>query len=551
MSSFTFLFLVLLAVTIQAQDLSQVVQTDKGAVQGRVYKTAWHSKPYSSYEGIPFAKPPVGPLRFRKPIEADSWTGVLRTMNYVDYCAQIFTLGSTGNEDCLYLNVYVPTDNVLNITTPKPVMVYIFGGGFTTGWSFPGVYGADYLLEEDVIVVIFNYRVDIFGFLALDVDGVEGNAALWDQLLALRWVKKNIAAFGGDPNQITLFGESAGSASVSYQMLIPESAGLFNKVILQSATALCPWAFHTREEAVRRTVGVANGLGFFSTNQTAVLEFLQKQSAHDLLKTARLQGTYLVPLPIDFTFAPTVTKDLLDECPIKKLRDGNFSKVPIMMGYNSDEAELFSLAVDVGKQLLSSSISFMANLSPLGGGVWDDFANSLLNATEKQIIEAATAYYFVAPIDLTQRYFAQHNPDQPLYYYRLSNAAPELLHNLMDNQLGGVAHADDLGIIFNIGIITNNDPETKFNQFRKKMVSMWANFAKYNDPTPNNVPINGAVWEPSGLQGLQIDLNATFSMQPRLADLKTVTWEKFFDSVLPYSSLCDNPLALAASGAQF
>ncbi|CAK9797864.1 BCHE [Anthophora quadrimaculata] len=543
--------LYMLTATIQAQDLSQIVQTDKGPVQGRIYRTVWHSKPYSSYQGIPFAKPPVGPLRFRKPVEADPWTDVWRALNYVGYCPQMFTLAATGDEDCLYLNVYVPEENVLNITTPKAVMVYIYGGGFTTGWSFPGVYGPDYLLEEDVIVVVFNYRVDIFGFLALDIDGVEGNAALWDQIMALRWVKKNIAAFGGDPNQITLFGESAGSASVSYQMFLPESEGLFNKVILQSATALCPWAFHTRAEAVHNTVKVANGLGFFSANQSAVLEFLEHQTPHDLLKTSRIQGSYLVPLPIDFPFVPTVTKDLLDECPIKKLRTGKFAKVPVLMGYNSDEAELFSLAVDVGKQILSSSISFMANLNPLGGGIWDDFAKSLLNATEEEIIEAATTYYFVSPIDLTQRYFTQHNPDNPLYYYRLSNDAPELLHNLMDNNVGGVAHADDLGIIFNIGIITNNDPETEFNQFRKKVVSLWANFAKYTDPTPNNVSINGAVWEPSGLQGLQIDLNETFSMHPRFADSKAVMWEKFYDAVLPYSSLCDDPLAIATLGAQF
>ncbi|CAK9802981.1 BCHE [Anthophora plagiata] len=548
MSSFMFLFLVLLASTVQAQRLSQVVQTDKGPVLGRVYETVWHSMPYSAYEGIPYASPPVGPLRFRKPTEAKSWTEIKRVMNNTNYCAQTFTLSSSGSEDCLYLNVYVPGEYVLNITTPKAVMVYIFGGGYTTGWSFPGVYGPDYLIEEDVILIVFNYRVDIFGFLALDVDGVEGNAALWDQVFALQWVKRNIAAFGGDPNQITLFGESAGSASVSYQMLIPESEGLFNKVILQSASSLCPWAFHTRPQAIQSTINVANALGFYSLNQTAVLEFLEKQTPNDLLMTSRLQGSYLVPYPINFPFVPTVTKDLLNDCPINKFRTGQFAKVPVLMGFNSDEAELFSLALDAGKQMLSSGISYLGNLNPLSGGVWQDFANSLLNATEKEIIEAATAYYFVAPIDLAQRYFIQNNPNNPLYYYRLSNAAPELLHNLVDNHLGGVAHADDLGIIFNIGIITENDPETEFNQFRKKVVSLWANFAKYTNPTPNNVPINGAVWQPSGAAGLQIDLNVTFSMNSRLVDTKMLMWEKFYDMVLPYSSLCNDPLSIASLG---
>ena len=198
---------------------------------------------FSVFRGIPYAKPPVGDLRFRPPEpldEHDNWEGFINFNRDMETCYQVNSrLGvHVGSENCLQLNVYTPD---VSPSSPLPVMVYIHGGGFVSFTGASAIQGPGFFMDHDVVLVSVNYRLGIFGFLSLETDDVPGNLGLWDQTMALNWVKQNIAKFGGDPRKVTIFGESAGSMSVNYHLLSRQSRGLFHRAIMQSGTAISPY----------------------------------------------------------------------------------------------------------------------------------------------------------------------------------------------------------------------------------------------------------------------------------------------------------------------
>jgi para-nitrobenzyl esterase len=196
-----------------------------------------------SYKGIPFAAPPTGNLRWKAPQPATHWSGVRSAAQFGHDCMQLpfpsdaAPLGTAPDEDCLVLNVWVPATHA---STPLPVMVWIYGGGFVNGGSSPAVYDGSQFAKQGVVFVSFNYRVGRFGFFAHPALTAEagsaplGNYAFLDQIAALKWVQKNIAAFGGDAQKVTLFGESAGGSSVLTMMTSPLSRGLFQQAIIES-----------------------------------------------------------------------------------------------------------------------------------------------------------------------------------------------------------------------------------------------------------------------------------------------------------------------------
>ena len=182
------------------------------------------------FRGIRYGKPPTGRLRFRKPETLSPWNDTYDATSFGSACPQ-FGVGINTSEDCLYLNIYVP--RTLTPSTNMAVMVFIHGGGFTSGYSHQ-YDGSRLALDGDVIVVTINYRLGILGFLAFNHPASKGNYGLWDQKLAFHWVHDNIASFGGNPSSVTLFGESAGGLSVSYHSVIPSNKGLFHRGIAQS-----------------------------------------------------------------------------------------------------------------------------------------------------------------------------------------------------------------------------------------------------------------------------------------------------------------------------
>lgn len=186
-----------------------IVTTSTGQVQGVQISTGVLQPNYFAFKGIPFAEAPVGPLRWRNPVPHRGWQGVLDAENHRGTCPSgtWLGLGGGGEEDCLFLNVYTPT-----LTGNRAVMVWVHGGSFTTGSG--DLYGPDFLVNEGVIVVSFNYRIGALGFLSTGDGAAQGNYGMKDMVEALRWTRQNIAAFGGNPNQVTLFGQSAGGVAV-------------------------------------------------------------------------------------------------------------------------------------------------------------------------------------------------------------------------------------------------------------------------------------------------------------------------------------------------
>ena len=222
------------------KDLAPIVSTKLGPISGLVLKSYGLGRNIYAYRGVPYAMPPTGKLRFRKPAPVTvPWINAFEAFDNPPVCFQPNQMALisewTGQEDCLYLNVYVPLtrDDQSGLL---PVMVMFPGGGFTLGDIGDGVFGPHYLLDKDVIMVSVQYRVGPLGFLNLgDERTAAGNQGLWDQRLALQWVKDNIEAFRGDPDKVTIFGESAGGTSVASHLLRGEK-GLFQRAISQSGT---------------------------------------------------------------------------------------------------------------------------------------------------------------------------------------------------------------------------------------------------------------------------------------------------------------------------
>uniref|UniRef100_A0A1A8ASG0 Carboxylic ester hydrolase n=1 Tax=Nothobranchius furzeri TaxID=105023 RepID=A0A1A8ASG0_NOTFU len=247
---------VLLLETVSAASLG-VVYTEGGMVTGKSISLGLFRR-MDVFKGIPFAGIPG---RFEKPQRHPGWDGILKATEYRNRCLQLNLLMNDvrGNEDCLYLNIWVPHGS--KVSTNLPVMVWIYGGAFLLGGSMGANFLDNYLYSGqeiadrgNVIVVTFGYRVGTLGFLSTGDSSLPGNYGLWDQHAAISWVRRNIRKFGGNPDNITIFGQSAGAASVSFQMLSPYSKGLFRRAITQGGVALSPWALQTNPMALTKKI---------------------------------------------------------------------------------------------------------------------------------------------------------------------------------------------------------------------------------------------------------------------------------------------------------
>ncbi len=339
-------------------DQSDSIETvTLATAQGRLI--GLRSRGIFEFRGIPYAKPPAGVLRWRMPEPVEAWTEVRNATRFGPVCPQAPTpfdtlLGgalSTQSEDCLYLNVYTPGLG----GGRRPVMVWIHGGAFVIGAASQSIYDGRHLASREVVVVTINYRLGAFGFLDLsDVSGgrVAGRGAegLADQLLALDWARRNIEAFGGDPDNVTIFGESAGAMGVAALLASPRSGGLFHKAILQSGAAHIG---HDRDSSARVGRAVLDALSLRPEEASGALEapaglLVKAQVAVIAAAHGREGGQKLGRLP----FQPTVDGQLLPLRPIEALRQGHARGIPVLVGTTREEWKLFS-ATDPRLRLMS------------------------------------------------------------------------------------------------------------------------------------------------------------------------------------------------------
>jgi len=304
--------------------------------------------------GIPYAQSPVGNLRFRHPTPIDKWEGIMETTKLPNSCVQVrdtFFEGFEGaeiwnyntpiSEDCLYLNVAVPRPH----PEKAAVLVWIYGGGFYSGTSTLDVYDLRVLAaEENIIMVSLQYRVASLGFLYFDTEDadVPGNAGMFDQLMALQWIKDNIAHFGGNPDNITIFGESAGGTSVGLHLLSPLSHNLFSQAIMQSASAVVPWGVITKEEAVIRGLRLAELVKcpHERRRQREAIDCLRQRNATELVEK---EWNGIVFGIAEFPFVPIIDGSFLVESPQTAMKTKNFKKTNVLLGANSEEGHFFIL----------------------------------------------------------------------------------------------------------------------------------------------------------------------------------------------------------------
>ncbi|MGB7170527.1 MAG: carboxylesterase family protein, partial [Acidobacteriaceae bacterium] len=311
------------------------IKTDKGKVQGKLSDDGQ----IRVFLGIPYAAPPVGPLRWKPPQPEAKWKGAREATQFGDRCMQpdiyhdMHFRDPGQSEDCLNLNVWTPAKDK---HSKLPVMVWIFGGGFVAGATSEPRQDGAHLAHKGVVVVSMNYRLGLFGFLALpglsdeSPQHAAGNYGLMDQTAALQWVKRNISAFGGDPGNVTIFGESAGSFSVSAQMASPLAEGLFVRGIGESGAAFDSRGLSFPPAAEQEKKDAAWALATFGTSD---LLALRGMSAQDLLTKMSAQP----PPPHHSPIGPDVDGYFLPESVPQVYREGKQAHVPLLAGWNRDE----------------------------------------------------------------------------------------------------------------------------------------------------------------------------------------------------------------------
>ncbi|XP_026749625.2 juvenile hormone esterase-like isoform X1 [Galleria mellonella] len=489
-----------------------IVRVEQGKLKGSTHNLL-DGSPYYSFKGISYAQPPVGELRFKAPLPPKSWEGVCEVIKHGPVCPQFDTLTSQrieGNEDCLFLNVYTKS---LAPSDKLPVMVFIHGGAYLQGSGNSDAYGPDFLLQHDVILVTLNYRLDLLGFLNLDIPEVSGNAGLKDQVAALKWIKSNIDKFGGDSNNITLFGESSGGVSVTCHLISPMSNGLFNKAIAQSGTCLDDWVINRDAKSTAFRVGKI--LGKHTDNPKELLKFLQSVPATDLLGlTFKIITEEEKNRGLPLLFTPVIekkfdnVKSFLSVDPLDALVTGDIGKFPIITGYNSSES--ISMIGVIRKKanfrskhpeyLVPKEIMYKVSTEKMKEFgecikrfyVGDkDFTAEVIEA---QIDMLSDIYYIYNNSRFVHLY---SKSDQPIYQYVLDydtdlNSFKKLFGM---SHVKGMCHTEDLLYLFS----SKSTKELYKEQERVRelvftLTKLWTNFAKTSDPTPDQSL--GVKWKP-------------------------------------------------------
>jgi len=462
-----------------------VIVTQSGRLQGVV------STEMIEYLGIPYAAPPVGTLRWMPPQAFGRWKGVFQATQFGNTCPQI----NGGDENCLFLNVYTPHAKNSAKPTRLPVMVWIHGGGLTNGA------GSDFdptpLVEGgDVIVVTINYRLGMLGFFAqqaLDTEGhLAGNYGFMDQQFALRWVKRNIAAFGGDPRRVTIFGKSAGGLSIYSQLASPLAAGLFQRAIAQSG-AYAGFAPDYRVQILPIATVETTGNPLVESG-AALADAVGCPDQIAACLRAVDPGTLVMTPKAIF---PTIDGRLLTQTPGDAFTGGNFNRVPVITGNNHDEyryfvATNFPLPVTNAQYAGVFDAVFGSQLAPRVEAQYPLGINPPANETELQLAAAGTDGIFVCTARRAEQALAQY---VTVYAYEFNdeNAPAPKIQNL--NFPLGAYHGADVQYLFNRnGVPAPLTPDQQ--ALSQAMISYWTQFAKTGDPNSPGQPL-WAAYDPA------------------------------------------------------
>ncbi|KAI8486402.1 hypothetical protein Bbelb_359010 [Branchiostoma belcheri] len=555
---------------------SRVVTTSAGQVRGLELDVL--GRKVNAFLGIPFAKPPVGDLRFKAPEPAESWSDVYEATEFPNSCmlapdvtfpgfhgAEMWNPNTPISEDCLYLNVWQPSAP----TTPTgaTVLVWIYGGGFFSGTSSLDVYDGRYLARmEDVVVVSMNYRLGALGFLYTGSEAAPGNVGLLDQHLALVWVQQNIQAFGGDPEKVTIFGESAGAASVSFHMMSPMSRDLFQRGILQSASAVATWAVTPTEQARRRSRALAIDIGCSAEEEDmdVLVACLREAPAQTILdhewNVVDLSDAHFLA---DLPFVPVKDGQFITENPAEVFEKGTFKDVDILVGFVRNEGNFWLVYGVPGFDKNTDSI---INRDTFVGDI--GYCHPLLNDitveatafeyTDWLHIDQNTMYrdaldnvfgdpFFVCPTVAAGKAHVNHG--RTAYVYEFAQVAS----NLAWPHWMGAMHGYEIEFIFGLPIDPKWNYTAEEGELARRMMRYWTNFARTGNPNKRTAddPTED-IWRPyteEGREYMVLDTDGT-RMLSGPKSKQCAFWDRYMPSLQQETDALINNAEPCSSGGK-
>jgi para-nitrobenzyl esterase len=502
------LLFLLAPICLSAQ--SKIIQTDKGKIEG----TTSGAGTIRIFKGIPFAAPPVGDLRWKAPQSAQAWEGVKTCDRFaaspvqgkptpIMYWSSEFLIPEEPiDEDCLYLNVWTGAQSD---SEKRPVLVYIYGGGFRSGGAGCPIYDGEAMAEKGVVFVSLNYRVGLFGFLAhpeLSAEasyGTSGNYALLDMIAGLQWVQRNIAAFGGDPNNVTIAGQSAGAFAVSFLTASPLAKGLFQRAIAESGGS-----FVSNPRRPSPTLTDAEKLGFELAKNLKCesLSELRAKSAEEILQA---QGGISWPI-IDGYVVPESCADMY--------RQGKHNDVSLLLGWNAEDLVIFgSQPADEFKaqaqQRFGPQFADLTKVYPMGSEAEISAARKAMSRDETFAIQAYSWAKF------------QHEYSKSkVFLYNFNRALPA---HTPETEFGAF-HSGEIVYAYDNLPTLDRPWEPIDHQIADEMSSYWVNFARTGDPNGKGLP-KWKAFKAGKPNTLIIDEETKTVLLPDLQKLQF--WEKF------------------------
>ena len=458
------------------------------------------------FKGVPYAAPPVGDLRWKPPQPAVAWDGVRNAAAAGPICMQTGpawvrapTAGEDDpeSEDCLFLNVWAPR----KAREPLPVMVWIHGGGFFSGAGSLPIYDGARLAAHGVVLVTVNYRLNVFGFFAhpaLSAEsphGASGNYGLMDVVAALEWVRDNVAAFGGDPHRVTLFGESAGGGAVMSMMLAPQAEGLFHRAISES-TWVYGWDRQLREPVGDLAAAEAQGVRiaeWLGASGDAVLDTLRAATSEEVRAAANADPGNLLERT-GYVWAPNVDGWIVPSDPLGMYDAGLQHDAPLITGMNADEGASIALRSDV-----EDAETFEAHVRKVYPGFADELiAHYGVTAPEtarSQLARLVHDLYFAGPVRVQAAAHAQ--VPSPVWLYRFSRAPPTAL----GAAVGAAYHGAELVYVFGTmaagpgppggrphPMALHGDWTGTDRRLSETMMAYWTQFAATGNPNGGDLP---------------------------------------------------------------
>ena len=467
-------------------DPATPVMVSGGAIRGVAARNA----DIVAFKGIPYAAPPVGDLRWRPPAQVRGWQGVRDASASGPICIQNGGQDVAQDEDCLLLNVWAPRET----SEPRPVLFWIHGGGYTGGSGSTAIYDGTRLAADGAVVVTINYRLNVFGFLAhpaLSAEsphGASGNYGLLDMVAALEWVRDNIAAFGGDPGRVTIFGESAGGGAVMSVMLAPQAAGLFHGAIAQS-NWINGWD-RPLETAAAQGVRVAAALGIAEDADDA-LAAMRAAGAADVLAASNADAGSPF-MRTGNVWAPNVDGWVIPDDPLAMYRAGRQHAVPLITGLNGNEGSLMTRGMDIPDA--GAFETYVRSVYPeLADEMLAHYDASSLAAPKTAVDKVVHDLFFAGPVRAHAE--AQAAAGAPTWLYHFTHVPPTAWGAAL-----GSHHAAELVYVFGtltrrdeggerpLGLTPVGDYTDTDAALSATMRAYWVQFAATGDPNREGLP---------------------------------------------------------------